>query len=362
MKYSHLLMTKNISFQKKLAVCSILSALSASTLLLLGTDIGKWISPRFILGLAAILFLTPYILLPIWGYLERKRHKSFSLLYNNAQDWVAFLTGFCIAIFGWKKIFGMQFRTPLSIADLPMSSQSGEALTWFYFGHSMVFGFIIAFFQITGSLLLCFRRTRLFGIFILLPVMLNIMLINIFYQLNPGALLQSLILTGALIYLISFSCREIIAFLFKAHDNPSRKKSRGWMFPVSSALLAFLFVRFGSSLIPKEYPVFGEYKVKNIIFNGAPETSGSCPANDSVLTRLYFDINNVCVMEYNSPERRIMANYSYHESDKTIQCSFMNNRNPKVFHVTVYNQNNKETELKGSLGNDSVQIFLIKAR
>jgi len=40
----------------------------------------------------------------------------------------------------------------------------------------------------------------------------------------------------------------------------------------------------------------------------------------------------------------------------------MNNGNPKVFHVTVYNQNNKETELKGSPGNDSLQLFLIKVR
>src|ERR1700735_4994440 len=138
-------MTQKISFAKKFAVCFILSVLSASTLLLIGTEISTWIRAMFIFSLAAILFITPYILLPIWEYKERRLLKSSSSLYNRAQDGVAFLTGVGIAIFGWKKIFGMQFRTPLSIADLPMSSQSGEALTWFYFGHSTVFGLIVAF-------------------------------------------------------------------------------------------------------------------------------------------------------------------------------------------------------------------------
>jgi hypothetical protein len=67
-------------------------------------------------------------------------------------------------------------------------------------------------------------------------------------------------------------------------------------------------------------------------------------------------------MEYNSPNRRMMAAYIYHEADQTIQCNFMNDGKSKFFHASVYDRNNKETELKGSLGNDSLQIFLIKEK
>ena len=35
------------------------------------------------------------------------------------------------------------------MAYLPMSSQNGEMPTWYYFGY--LFGFLIAFIQITGS-------------------------------------------------------------------------------------------------------------------------------------------------------------------------------------------------------------------
>jgi hypothetical protein len=141
--------------------------------------------------------------------------------------------------------------------------------------------------------------------------MLNIMLVDIFYQLNPGALLQSLVLTGALVYLLSTYYQEITSFLFKVHDNPTSKKFSKWPLPVLSSLLAFLFILFASRSVPKEYPVFGAYKVKNMILNGKSVTPDSCAANDSVLSRLYFDINNVCVMEYNSPNRRMMENQHF---------------------------------------------------
>jgi len=66
-------------------------------------------------------------------------------------------------------------------------------------------------------------------------------------------------------------------------------------------------------------------------------------------------------VEYHA-NRRMIANYLYHEADQTIQCSFMTDGKPTFFHASVYNRNNKETELKGSLGNDSLQIFLIKEK
>ena len=42
--------------------------------------------------------------------------------------------------------------------------------------------------QLGGCLLLLYRRTRLLGVMILLPVMSNILFINVFYGINPGAL------------------------------------------------------------------------------------------------------------------------------------------------------------------------------
>jgi hypothetical protein len=61
-----------------------------------------------------------------------------------------------------------------------MNQQSGEWLTWYYFGYSLVYGCIVAAIQIGGSLMLLFRKTLLLGVIILFAFMLNLTLINIF--------------------------------------------------------------------------------------------------------------------------------------------------------------------------------------
>ena len=57
------------------------------------------------------------------------------------------------------------------------------------------------------------------------------------------------------------------------------------MFIFGFAAILFITPLFASRSVPKEYPVFGAYKVKNIILNGKAVLLDSCPANDSVLTR-----------------------------------------------------------------------------
>jgi hypothetical protein len=64
-----------------------------------------------------------------------------------------------------------------------------------------------------------FRQTFLLGAIILLTLMLNITLIDIFYQMNAGALSQSVIMTIGIIFLLSIEYDRLINFFFKAHSN-----------------------------------------------------------------------------------------------------------------------------------------------
>jgi len=91
----------------------------------------------------------------------------------------------------------LQFFTPLAKLDMPFNSFTPEDLTWAYFGHSRVFVCIIGSFQILGSFLLLFSRTRLLDVFVLLPVMLNIVLLNACYHMEWGESIQAMELTIA---------------------------------------------------------------------------------------------------------------------------------------------------------------------
>jgi hypothetical protein len=152
---------------------------------------------------------------------------------------------FNLASFGWKKVLRLQFVVPFDIASKPMNQQSGEWLTWFYFGHSPTFGLIIAAIQIIGSYLLLFRRTMLLAEVILFSFMLNLTLINIFYGMNAGALLQSLAVTVGLLFLLVLEHKRLTEFFLNAQSHlpqvESIKPSTKSIVRLSAIVLSLLF-------------------------------------------------------------------------------------------------------------------------
>jgi hypothetical protein len=160
---------------------------------------------------------------------------------------------FNIAAFGWKKITGLQFIVPEAIASQPMNRQPGEWLTWYYFGHSSAFGFIIAALQIGGAYLLLFRRTLLFGTLLLFSILFNLVLINIFYQMNAGALLQSVILSIGLLFILSLNYKQLVDFFVKASLHlPSLTITHSFtknILRLSAVLLSLLFTLYLKTLV-----------------------------------------------------------------------------------------------------------------
>jgi hypothetical protein len=192
----------------------------AALLLMLGNGGNiPWLPPVLVFSLVGISLLAAIIFPFIWQYKEHRQTIDSIRIYGFLYTFIRYCIAFNIASFGWKKIFGLQFVVPLEIASKPMNQQSGEWLTWFYFGYSAAFGFIIAFVQIIGAYLLLFRKTLLLGSVILFAFMFNLTLINIFYQMNPGALMQSVLLTIGILFLILLDYDRLVAFFLKATSN-----------------------------------------------------------------------------------------------------------------------------------------------
>src|SRR2546423_13924738 len=89
-----------------------------------------------------------------------------------------------IILYVFAKLNGSQFTILDSELDKPMGQVSGFWLTWYYFGYSAVYGNLIGLVQIAGGVLLMFRRTTLLGSCLLLAVITNIILVDIFYQID----------------------------------------------------------------------------------------------------------------------------------------------------------------------------------
>ncbi len=67
-----------------------------------------------------------------------------------------------------------------------------------------------------------FRRTILLAVCVLLPVMVNIVLINVFYSIAFGAFFVSVVITCALIYLLILFGKPLIQVLFADTYNLPR--------------------------------------------------------------------------------------------------------------------------------------------
>lgn len=102
--------------------------------------------------------------------------------------------------YGFAKLTGSQFTVIDSEVTKPMGEVSGFWLTWYYFGSSTVYGTVIALVEIGGGLLLAWPRTSLVGALVLLPVVGNIILMDILFGI--GALPASVTVLICLIIVI----------------------------------------------------------------------------------------------------------------------------------------------------------------
>lgn len=246
-------MTLNL-LPKKFITCLMVGLTVVALLLTLGNSGNiSWFPPQIVFSLVGISLLCSLIFPFIWQYLENQQKVDSIKIYGILYTLIRFTIAFNLMCFGWKKVFGLQFVVPLEIASKPMNQQSGEWLTWFYFGYSVTFGLITAAIQIIGSYLLLFRRTLLLGAVMLFAFMLNLMLINIFYQMNAGALLQSILITMGVLFLILLDYSRLVAFFLTTKSNlPSisiQNISTKNIIRISLILLSLLFTFYLKSLI-----------------------------------------------------------------------------------------------------------------
>jgi hypothetical protein len=208
------------TFLQKFVTCLVAGlTLSALWLSIGNSGTISWLPPVLIFSFVGISMIFSLIYPFMWQQKERKSTINSIKILGIIYSIIRYSIAFNLCRFGWIKLFGLQFNVPEFIATQSMNQVSGEWLTWFYFGHSHIFSGIVAFIQIGGAYLLLFRRTLLLGSIMLFAFMLNLTLINIFYEMNLGALLQSIILTIGILFLILLDYKRLLDFFLKTTSN-----------------------------------------------------------------------------------------------------------------------------------------------
>lgn len=290
--------------------------------------------------------------------------KCISWLSTLLRYWIAFL----LLDFGFQKIFEVNFNYSYHINDSLTSALTGPELTWKYYGFSYGLAVILAFFQIIGSVLLLFKRTTLLGIVILLPVMLNIVLINVFYRIGPITLLTSILIILGLVNLFLQQKVNIISF-FDQHKN--RLPSVGNNFFRSIArvlciLIPLLFVIYYNYDVHLSKKFFGKWKVTSMTRNGKLVIENQWQQDTLAWKTIYIEERGkmyYCPNPYMYVDSTSLF-MKYHHDDKGQNFKVIsyerNPRKPDTIPVQINNFRNKSMQWKMILYKDTIQMELKK--
>lgn len=217
-----------------------------------------------------------------WLALDR-RPRNEALLHDRLRIVLRYMLGFSMCMYGGIKILPSQFGPPsLDILLRPVGQLNPMLLMWNFMGFSTAYVIFSGILELTGAVLLFFRRTTTLGALILLAVLSNVVVMNFAYNVNVKIPSVSLWLM-ALVLLVPELPRVMAALVsdYETGDAPppmttgSRGKYRVRVATKSIAIATFtivpFIVSFGSrqSLTPSTGSAFhGAYDVDVFVRNG----------------------------------------------------------------------------------------------
>jgi hypothetical protein len=221
-----------------------------------------------------------------WSLLDRKRlhyHRLNNILKIGLRYYLALI----MFSYGISKLFVLQMPYPSLVQFYtPLGEFTPMRFTWMYLGYSAPYQFFGGFMETLGGLLILFRRTLLLGLLVLLGVMGNVFLLNLFYGVPVK--LFSFFLILIILYLMLGYRQQLFNFLMNRPTMPVAIKpyfDKPWQKYLRIGLkVAFLIYGFGYSAYndytyfreqqePKSLAIAGAFDVDSFKRNGAEQLS-----------------------------------------------------------------------------------------
>ena len=229
-------------------------------------------------AIASISYLFLALLVTItWTIFDKRNNylKLYSILYIYARYYLAFV----LFDYGFAKLTGNQF------SDLhpdylmrPLGNYNPTLLLWAYMSSSESYKIFTALIEVSAGALLLFRRTTAFGSAIALLSLVNILVINIGYDVLIKFFLVHLIVISLFILSPDFK-RVLTFFLFKKATNLSSipglwsYKKLSWLkytlkFGIIGLLIYLMLIgQLASAKINLPRNLIGLYNVKEFYIN-----------------------------------------------------------------------------------------------
>jgi hypothetical protein len=155
----------------------------------------------------------------VWSLLDRRRKNYEWLGY-----WLRTALRYFIALecfeYGIMKLFFMQMPAPsLSQLATPLGDFAPMRLCWMYMGYAHPYQLFAGMAEVTAGLLLLYRRTVTLGLLAGLGIFINVMTMNLSYDIPVKG--YSMELTFSCLFLLLWDYRRLLAFF--ALNQPAGK-------------------------------------------------------------------------------------------------------------------------------------------
>lgn len=224
----------------------------------------------------------------VWSLLDRKREQ-----YGTLYMWLRILLRFTLALalfgYGLAKIFPVQFQ-PLNLRDLVerYGDSSPMHLLWTFMGASRPYTIFCGLAETVAAILLLFRKTALLGALVAAGVLLNVVMLNLCYDV-PVKLYATNLLLMAVFLLLPDISRLANVFVFNRTTPPAELTrphfSKKWMLVSTYAVMTALFAWSVATMAWDGWqslhtesaggapPIYGTYDVDVLSLNGKPGLS-----------------------------------------------------------------------------------------
>src|SRR3569833_1940914 len=147
----------------------------------------------------------------VWSVADRKRER-----YDRAAFWLRMAVRYYIAeaalSYGIIKLFALQMPfPPLSLLSTPLGDLLPMRFSWVFIGYSVPYEFFSGAMETIAGLLLLYRRTVTAGLFAATGAFLNVVMINLAYDV-PVKLFASHLLFACL-FLLALDSKRLLRFL-----------------------------------------------------------------------------------------------------------------------------------------------------
>jgi hypothetical protein len=199
--------------------------------------------------------------------------------------------------------------------------------------------------------------------------MVNIVLINMFYNIDVGAFIVSVILTLGLTYLLLHDFDKLKAAFWAMTDKlPALATGHLWLKPLMRLLpivaafgIVYSFVLRDTS----DKALVGTWKVEKFIRNDSLLPADAWMKERHVFTKVYFSGLYGCAFSTNpyvyDATMSLQGQYSFDSQQSLLQFMYYTgNRYPDTLRALVSGLTSNSMNLEGVLNEDTLRMELVK--